>query len=662
MAPIPEDQSSRQSSPVTLPPASKRFLTGILLGLILAATIAALFPLISYSAVDTGRPHDRIVHAIAAQQPASTIEETRDHPTLALSPNISYPLPSDLAGHWATDCINGLARQGGVVLDNNLDSLPSFNSESAGAAKFYPNDPAPWEVVVTMLNRNFENSAAYGGASALETALGLATPVNMLYTYPAEYYRPERLITRAEAVVALAAKAELPYVARANELLAASLQDGDRVPPYAREGVAAALAAGVLVNADSPQQVNSFAPITRGEVAALICQASSEARLRAAIAPDWVATPAPLPAQAEPRKEVRGVWLTNIDSEVLFSREEMAAGIQRLKAMNINTLYPVVWNMGYTQYPSAVAERYLGRSRRLWPGENPAFEAAQGDRDMLQELIELAHAEGMAVIPWFEFGFMAPSNYAIRSDHPDWFTQRLDGSQEIPMGAETFTWMNPFHPQTRRLLLELMGEVLDNYDVEGVQVDDHLGLPVDMGYDPFTVALYRQERGSPPPSDENDSEWMRWRADKITEFMSEVRRLIDRRQPGALLSVSPNPYPFSYARYLQDWPTWDADGLLDEIIVQIYRDDLERFVWELNKPATATAKRRTATSIGLLSGLKGRPTDVDLLTQQLEAVRDRSYAGVSYFFYQSLWNPGKETAEERDQQFQASFSEAVARP
>ncbi|MEM6519472.1 MAG: family 10 glycosylhydrolase [Cyanobacteria bacterium P01_D01_bin.71] len=647
-----------------LSPASQRFLTGILLGLILAATVAALFPLLSYSAVGPSRHHDRIAHAIAAQQPDLALEETSDRDTLqVLSPDISYPLPSDLEGHWATDCINGLARQGGVVLNNNLDSLPPFNAELVDTARFYPNDPAPWEIVITMLNRSFPNLAAYGGASALETALGMATPVNMLYTYPAEYYRPERFITRAEAITALAAKTQLPYVARANELLVASLQDGDRVPPYAREGVAAALAAGVLVNADSPQRVDSFAPITRGEVAALICQASPNARLTNTIASAWVASPAALPSQAEPEAEVRGVWLTNIDSDVLFSREEMAAGIQRLKAMNINTLYPVVWNMGYTQYPSAVAERYLGRARRLWPGENPAFEADQGDRDMLQELIELAHAEGMAVIPWFEFGFMAPADYAMRSEHADWFTQRRDGSQEIPMGAETFTWMNPFHPQTRRLLLELIGEVLDNYDVEGVQVDDHLGLPVDMGYDPFTVALYRQEHnGSAPPDNENEAEWMRWRADKITDFMSAVRSLIDRRQPGALLSVSPNPYPFSYAQYLQDWPTWEADGLLDEIIVQIYRDDLERFVWELNKPATATARRRTSTSIGLLSGLRGRPTDVDLLTQQLESVRDRSYAGVSYFFYQSLWTPGRETSEERDQQFRTSFSQAVARP
>ena len=45
-------------------------------------------------------------------------------------------------------------------------------------------------------------------------------------------------------------------------------------PPYAREGVAAVLAAGGLVNAEHPQRADSFVPISRGEVAALVCQAS----------------------------------------------------------------------------------------------------------------------------------------------------------------------------------------------------------------------------------------------------------------------------------------------------------------------------------------------------------------------------------------------------
>ncbi|MEM9003231.1 MAG: family 10 glycosylhydrolase [Cyanobacteria bacterium P01_F01_bin.86] len=625
----------------------QRFFKGVVLGMILVITFGCFTPLLAQS-------HTRIAQAIQEQVSPATPdgdEAAGDEMSEDRAPKPPPPpvIPTDISTHWAADCIRELSLQRAIPINKQK--------------QFQPDEPATWVAITDMLNLNFPTAGAYGGASAAETALNLPSAVNVLYSYPSQYYEPERAVTRAEAVAALTAKMELPYVARTNAMLIASLIDGSEVPAYGREGVASALAGGVLVNYPEPQRFEGNRSITRGEVAALVCKARTESDLRSTIPPEWVARPQALPEQLQPDSELRGVWLTNIDSEVLFSRENLADAIQRLKAMNINTLYPAVWNSGYPLFPSPTAERILGEKQRLWPGYNPGFEEGQRDRDMLQELIELAHAEGMAVIPWFEFGFMAPSEYILREEHPDWFTQRQDGSQEIRQGVETFTWMNPLHPRTQQMLLLMMAEVLDNYEVEGIQVDDHLGMPVDMGYDPLTIDLYRQEHeGEDPPEDDTDPEWVRWRADRITEFMTKVRSVIDLRRPGAILSVSPNPHPFAYNKYLQDWPTWDSLGILDELIIQIYRNDVDRFVWELNKPATVTASRNTPTSIGLLSGLRGRPTDVELLTDQLAAVRDRNYAGVSYFFYQSLWVPGQETMEEREIQFQTSFSQPASRP
>lgn len=645
----------RQQSSAWLNRYPQRFGVGIVLGIILIITFGCFVPLLAQS------PHTLAQNLADQNQFAQNIAEPSDSDRdgilpgdLELEEDTAEPpppiIPTDIDNYWAADCIRELAQRRAIPIDEE-------------DAQFYPAEPATWAIATAMLNLNLPTDGAYGGANVAETALQLPSPVNVLYTYPNQYYDPERVITLAEAVTAVVAKIELPYVARANAMVSASFSEGSDVPVYSREAVASALASGVLVNYPEPQRFEGSRPIVRGELAALICKARQESKLHSTIAPEWVARPQALPDQDQPDSELRGVWLTNIDSEVLFSRENLADGIQRLKAMNINTLYPAVWNSGYPLYPSRTAERLLGEKQRLWPGYNPAFEATQRDRDMLQELIELAHAEGMAVIPWFEFGFMAPAEYRLRDEHPNWFTHRQDGSGDIEQGVETFSWMNPLHPRSQQMLLLMMAEVLDNYDVEGIQVDDHLGMPVDMGYDRFTIDMYRQEHdGEDPPEDYTDSEWVRWRADHITEFMAKVSSVINFRRPGALLSVSPNPYPFSYNKYLQDWPTWDEIGLIDELIIQIYRDDVDRFVWELNKPATVTARHNTPTSVGLLSGLKGRPTNADLLREQLAAVRDRAYAGVSYFFYQSLWVPGKETSEERENQFQTSFVQPAARP
>jgi uncharacterized lipoprotein YddW (UPF0748 family) len=49
-------------------------------------------------------------------------------------------------------------------------------------------------------------------------------------------------------------------------------------------------------------------------------------------------------------EEIRGVWLTNADSDILQSRENIRKGFAQLKALEFNTIYQVVWQRGYTLY------------------------------------------------------------------------------------------------------------------------------------------------------------------------------------------------------------------------------------------------------------------------------------------------------------------------
>ncbi|MBE9140811.1 family 10 glycosylhydrolase, partial [Nodosilinea sp. LEGE 07088] len=447
------------------------------------------------------------------------------------------------------------------------------------------------------------------------------------------------------------------------------------------------------------------------------------------IDPAWVAQ-AQTPAVASPDREMRGVWLTNVDSQVLFSTEALESAINRLADLNFNTLYPVVWNYGHTLYPSATAKRELGVSQHLYGDLRAPGPASESDRDMLQEAIDFGHGRGMAVVPWFEFGFMAPANYELYRRHPDWFTQKQaaplapgrslrpgdrprlasqpDGKStakptsalETPKASDLARekhradqwiaqddflpdpdwvndpaiwmegnviprrWMNPFHPQVQKFQLELINDLVSNYEVDGFQFDDHLGLPVDFGYDPFTINLYRVEHGGrAPSSNPQDAEWVAWRANKISDFLAQVYALVKARRPDAVVSISPNPHPFAYVNYLQDWPEWVSRDIVDELVIQVYRSDQNRFMWEMNKPEMQAARRKIPVSIGILSGLRARPVKMDFITDQMAAVRDRAYAGMSFFFYESLWiSPPPETATQRVDQLQQAFATQVMRP
>jgi uncharacterized lipoprotein YddW (UPF0748 family) len=390
--------------------------------------------------------------------------------------------------------------------------------------------------------------------------------------------------------------------------------------------------------------------------------------------PGQTAASAPLAqpvSTRHPNQEIRGVWLTNVDSQVLFDTATLTRTLHQLGELNFNTVYPTVWSWGYTLFPSEVATREIGYKQGLYPdleaeGRNHALENAQGDRDMLLELVNTAHGENLQVIGWFEFAFMAPSNSELALRHPEWLTQKQGNPATARLyqeGRHTRVWLNPFHPEVQQFLLDIIAEMMANYEMDGLQIDDHFGLPVEFGYDPYTIRLYQQEHGGRrPPSNPRDPEWMRWRANKMTEFLERVFRVAKTYRPQGVVALSPNPASFAYRHYLQDWPRWWRMGLVEEMIVQAYRDTLTDFQTLLQDPDLIAARNHIPTAVGILTGLKDQPVAMDLIQQKVQVARAMDYDGVSFFFYETLWNAAGEQPEDRLNAVRSLFANPMPRP
>ena len=353
--------------------------------------------------------------------------------------------------------------------------------------------------------------------------------------------------------------------------------------------------------------------------------------------------------------ELRGVWLTNIDSDVLFEDRKTSDAIALLAEANFNTLYPTVWNWGYTLYPSKVSESVTGLD--LDPTEGLQ------DRDVLAEIVESGHEKGMSVIPWFEFGFMAPADSELAKRHPEWLTSRQDGSTVWLEGnVHERVWLNPLRPDVQEFMTDLLVEIVSNYDIDGIQLDDHFGYPSELGYDDYTVKLYQKEHdGKLPPKNPKDSDWVRWRADKITAYVETLFHEIKKHNPNAIVSVSPNPQHFSLNSFLLDWYKWERKGLIEELIVQVYRDGNESFIRELEQPEIVAAKSHIPVGIGILSGLKGRHILWHKIYKQVKIAREHQFAGVSFFFYESLWNLAMESPVRRQAALKKLFHHQAQR-
>jgi uncharacterized lipoprotein YddW (UPF0748 family) len=352
-----------------------------------------------------------------------------------------------------------------------------------------------------------------------------------------------------------------------------------------------------------------------------------------------------------PRQEIRGVWITTNDFDVLTDRAKMQEAMTQLRKLNFNTVYPVVWNSGYVMYPSAVAQR---------TGNQPfVYRGTQG-QDILAEAIAQGHRQDLLVIPWFEYGFMAPSVSELVERHPDWLTQQRNGSQTSISGAGEVAWLNPFHPAVQQFMTDLVLETITQYDADGVQFDDHMSLPKEFGYDRYTISLYKKEMHANPPNNPSDPAWVKWRANKITEFMVKLSKAVKAKKPQAIFSVSPNHYIQSYYEYLQDWPAWVRQKAVDEILMQVYRSDFDNFLAQISLPELREAQKKISTGVGILTGLQNSPTSMPQIFSQVRAAQERGL-GISFFYYKSLWNYGPEAIADRQSNFRTLFPYSALR-
>ena len=338
--------------------------------------------------------------------------------------------------------------------------------------------------------------------------------------------------------------------------------------------------------------------------------------------------------QTEEKKELtelRGVWLTNVDSQVLESRAAIAEAMQFLADHHFNIVFPVVWNKAYTLYRSAVMDSMFGR----------VIDPLYGERDPLAEVIAEAHQRNIAVVDWFEYGFAASYNENggfILETKPEWAAKDVKGKLVAKNG---FEWMNANHPEVRKFMLSLVSEVVSKYDVDGIQGDDRMpAQPSTSGYDDFTVQLYRKvHEGYDPPYDNFDPEWLKWRSRCLNLFGRLLYDEVKKIDPRVLVTWAPGIYRWCYEEYLQDWPAWIAGGYSDAIIPQHYRYTIEEYKITLDTQLKVFRGIRNPGGSfypGILISLGSYVIKEEHLLEALRYNRAQTIAGEVFFFYEGL--------------------------
>ena len=283
-----------------------------------------------------------------------------------------------------------------------------------------------------------------------------------------------------------------------------------------------------------------------------------------------------------PKREMRSTWLTSVenidwpsvrgvgDSIQQVQKKELCVILDSLEAINMTSTCLQVRSMADAMYPSKYApwSYYLTNERGVDPGWNP-----------LEFFVNEAHKRGIEAYVWLnpyrwaqELRWNTPMDKAWK-----------DADMFFPGDDGEYVTFNPALPATRKLIVNVVTEILENYAVDGIIFDDYFypGGGTTEGENAPDIEEYKSSGTSMPIGD--------WRRRNVNDMVADVYNAIQSIKPYVRFGISPAGVTrqsaedygvntdllgvardWQYDKIYSDPLTWYVEGTVDFVSPQLY--------------------------------------------------------------------------------------------
>ncbi|GAA1113180.1 glycoside hydrolase family 10 protein [Nocardiopsis composta] len=276
------------------------------------------------------------------------------------------------------------------------------------------------------------------------------------------------------------------------------------------------------------------------------------------------------------KRQMRGAWLTTVrnldwpsadDLDAEEQKEELRDQLDAAAELGLNTIFFQVRPTADAVYASEKEPwaRYLTGKQGGDPGYDP-----------LKFALEEAHARGLELHAWFNpyrVGWKDPDLKGLADDHPakkhpDWLVVYDDQG-----------WLDPGNPDVQDWVSDVVLDVVDRYDIDGVHFDDYFyPYPADGEGDFDDDASWKAHGDG--YDDRGD-----WRRANVDALLADIHGRIDETKPWVRFGVSPfgiyrnadsDPDGSdtkgleSYSAQYADTLSWIEQGSVDYLVPQIY--------------------------------------------------------------------------------------------
>ena len=227
------------------------------------------------------------------------------------------------------------------------------------------------------------------------------------------------------------------------------------------------------------------------------------------------------------------------------------------------------------------------------------------------------------------------------------------GGNHAAQSANGWVVFNPASEQARNLIINGIREIIRNYGVDGIHIDDYFypitGTDFDSSFDLPSYQAYRGGGGNLSHAD--------WRRQNVDTLLRAMYAAVKQENPNALFGISPeSSLDTNFNRaYFDVEKALSTPGYCDYIAPQIYfgfQNEVQPFRATLDRWNALIKVSGVKLYVGLAVYKSGYPdswarsgsaewqNNTNLLARMVQYSRDASnYAGFILYRYDSLFNP-----------------------
>ncbi|MEC5422945.1 family 10 glycosylhydrolase [Virgibacillus sp. C22-A2] len=258
--------------------------------------------------------------------------------------------------------------------------------------------------------------------------------------------------------------------------------------------------------------------------------------------------------------------------------------VQDVKDANMNTIVAQVSRRHDAYYHSDV----------LPFTEDPAVPEGF---DPLGYLLTKAKEQGIKVHAWVVVGPMWHTVYGGEPEDPNhiWNQHGPNAPEDETWVTEDYSGNVPYwqpyldlgHPDARDHVVNMVTDIVKNYDVDGVHLD-YIRYPEDgKGYNATSLERFHEETGRSDRPQPWDSEWIKWKVDQVDSLIKRIYAETMAEDMSAELSAAVLSWGFADPRSTdwwnmdpiqrshQNWKEWVQEGYLDYAYVMNYDSDAD---------------------------------------------------------------------------------------